>query len=590
MRLPLASLPRRSCALGARLRLWAGFVAFVTAWGGGAFAAPTPKGGCPPPANSLVINELQVGIGAKPRWLEILNPGKMPISLLNVVVRVQAKGLGVGAGDGPGVLEFSIGETVAELPPGEVLLVGHLPIEPGGKAPPGPWYGLKMIDLGVAFVLPVCDVQVQLLGPAGPIDAFQYTLCLDGAPPPGDAVWQSVLALDPQHADICSNDNIKVWCKPTSSVSPAKPTPGAANDACDLDGDGYTLTTGDCDDSSQLVSPIAVEVCNGKDDDCDNATDEGVVAQVGTCLGLGVCTGPLPDGSPIAVCDGKNGYVCNYPVGFESIHETLCDGFDNDCDGETDEGLQNACGTCGPLPVEVCNGKDDDCDGLTDETPDLSDVSCGGLGVCALSVAVCLDDAPSCSLPSSWQATETTCDGEDNDCDGQTDEELGLGQPCVAGTGRCAATGVLACAPDGKAGCVAVTGDPVAEICGNNQDDDCDGQTDEDFGVGEQCSIGLGVCKVYGKRVCRADGDGQPATSSVCLATPSQPDDVETCGNKLDDDCDGFTDEAGCTAAIASEGCQAASGRGDGAGGLPGLLVLLLAATAVLGRRVRLER
>jgi len=40
---------------------------------------------------------------------------------------------------------------------------------------------------------------------------------------------------------------------------------------------------------------------------------------------------------------------------------------DDDCDGETDEGLLNACGKCGPAPTEVCNGRDDDCDGKTDD-------------------------------------------------------------------------------------------------------------------------------------------------------------------------------------------------------------------------------
>src|SRR5690606_15255330 len=47
--------------------------------------------------------------------------------------------------------------------------------------------------------------------------------------------------------------------------------------------------------------------------------------------------------------------------------ETVCDGVDDNCDGAIDEGLRNACGTCGAPPVEVCNGVDDDCDGPIDE-------------------------------------------------------------------------------------------------------------------------------------------------------------------------------------------------------------------------------
>ena len=73
------------------------------------------------------------------------------------------------------------------------------------------------------------------------------------------------------------------------------------------------------------VLPTA-EVCNGKDDDCDQLTDEG--------------------------CDE----VCR-------PFTELCDGKDNDCDGQVDEG----CLMC-PMPGnEICDGKDNDCDGLLDE-------------------------------------------------------------------------------------------------------------------------------------------------------------------------------------------------------------------------------
>lgn len=50
--------------------------------------------------------------------------------------------------------------------------------------------------------------------------------------------------------------------------------------------------------------------------------------------------------------------------------EEVCDGADNDCDSEIDEGVLNACGTCGPAPAEICNGLDDNCDGSIDETWD----------------------------------------------------------------------------------------------------------------------------------------------------------------------------------------------------------------------------
>lgn len=81
-------------------------------------------------------------------------------------------------------------------------------------------------------------------------------------------------------------------------------------------------------------------------------------------------------------------YVCvQKPEKCQPADET-CDGIDNDCDEEIDEGVINACGRCGGLS-EVCNNEtDDNCDGTIDE-----DCSCD-------------------------------CDDNlDNDCDGETDTE-----------------------------------------------------------------------------------------------------------------------------------------------------------------------
>lgn len=70
--------------------------------------------------------------------------------------------------------------------------------------------------------------------------------------------------------------------------------------------------------------------------------------------------------------------------------------------------------------------------------------------------------------------------GADDDCDGRLDEELGVGLPCTAAeqVGVCA-SGTLQC-QDALSAPVCVTGSPVAESC-NGVDDDCDGQADEAF-------------------------------------------------------------------------------------------------------------
>ena len=537
-----------------------------------ASAPTTPIGGCPMPPNTLVINEFQVGIGAHPRWVELLNPGTAAISLKGVVLRVNASGIAGKSGD---TLEFSLEPKVSSIPGGEVLLLGHLPDSGTGS----PYFGLTMVNLGATFVLPACVVKVELIGPLGLIDSYSFDLC-GGTNQPTDTVWQQVNSLDPAHADLCQSDQISNWCMTTAKASPAQPSPGKVNQPCDLDGDGYTATTGDCDDGDKSVNPLATEQCNGVDDDCNGQTDDSVTAPIGTCLSDGVCTGPLPNGKPVAQCDGKNGYVCSYPAGYESVNETLCDGYDNDCDGQTDEGLLNACGSCGADPTEICNGKDDDCDGETDESPNMDAVVCGGEGVCVLATPVCNGvDGPACQLPPSYEVTETRCDGVDNDCDGATDEELGLGQSCVVGRGECQAAGVLKCGPSGATLCAADVGQPRAEVCGDNLDNDCNGQTDEGFDVGSQCTVGLGSCRVIGKMVCVSTG----GTASTCDATPAKPLSFERCDNGIDDDCDGLTDEAGCKEA-AAPGWSCGAGRAAPQRSLPwslaapfyGLVALLL--------------
>ncbi len=163
----------------------------------------------------------------------------------------------------------------------------------------------------------------------------------------------------------------------------------------------------------------------------------------------------------------------------------VCDGFDNDCDGEVDEELpeltcgvgacartapscvMGAAGTCtAGLPVdETCNDVDDDCDGETDEG--LGSTACG-VGACARETANCVDGALVTCEPGAPAAE--TCNGVDDDCDGEADEEL-FGVSC--GVGACYRVvdlcgDVTACVP----------GLPAHEVC-NGLDDDCDGDIDE---------------------------------------------------------------------------------------------------------------
>ncbi len=257
------------------------------------------------------------------------------------------------------------------------------------------------------------------------------------------------------------------------------------------------------------------ELCNGEDDDCDGEIDEGALNACGGC-------GLVPEEACNGVdddCDGQTDEgLRNACGGCGAPPEEICDGADNDCDGQVDEGVRNACGACGPVPAEQCNGADDDCDGETDE---------GTLNACGACGAVPVEQ----------------CNGEDDDCDGQVDEAL------LNACGACGAVPVEVCNGrdddcDGQAdeallnacgGC----GPEPAEVC-DERDNDCDGQTDE-F-VLNAC----GACGAVPEERCdEADNDCDGAIDEALPLNDCGvcgPLSAEVC-NGLDDDCDGETDE-----------------------------------------------
>ena len=92
------------------------------------------------------------------------------------------------------------------------------------------------------------------------------------------------------------------------------------------------------------ILPRPVDLCDGLDNDEDGEADEGTSTMRRLCPSNGVLYGE-----------------------------------DDDCDGREDEGVLNACGSCGDVPLESCNGSDDDCDGSVDEGT-LN--ACGGVAMC----------------------------------------------------------------------------------------------------------------------------------------------------------------------------------------------------------------
>ena len=90
----------------------------------------------------------------------------------------------------------------------------------------------------------------------------------------------------------------------------------------DTDEDGWTIARGDCDDSSSGVNPGAVEIANGRDDNCEGTVDEPVWVAFGT--DVGECSAGL-----------KN-LTTGETVGVVEPSAEITDGKDNDCDGVVD--------------------------------------------------------------------------------------------------------------------------------------------------------------------------------------------------------------------------------------------------------------
>ena len=170
----------------------------------------------------------------------------------------------------------------------------------------------------------------------------------------------------------------------------------------------------------------AAEWCDGKDNDCNDEVDDGLGTS--TC-GLGPCEHTIDN------CQGGLAQQCD-PL--EGSTDEVCDGADNNCNGETDEALgTTTCGLgpcehttdncvdgtpleCDPLEGavdEICDGADNDCDGVPDN--DMGSTTCG-LGECHHTVENCVDSQPQICDPFEGKIAEV-CDGLDNDCDGEFD-------------------------------------------------------------------------------------------------------------------------------------------------------------------------
>ena len=380
----------------------------------------------------------------------------------------------------------------------------------------------------------------------------------------------------------------------------------------DADADGFTASE-DCDDSDPMVNPDAVEECDEIDNNCDGQVDEGLTRTYYPDVDM---DGFGDDSSPVEACSRPDGYISrggdcdDVDERVNPDGEEYCNGIDDDCDGETDgpdavdpvtwfadsdgdgfghpEITAEACELppgfvtnaldcddfnplVSPFGIEMCDGLDNDCNGETDEDESIDarewfrDLDGDGYGAVTTTTLSCsipsgyVDNAEDCDDSSPFISPDgvEVCNSIDDNCDGAVDEGFAVEtyyRDSDGDTYGDSTDPIVSCAP--VAGFSASGGDcdddeywanpGLSELC-DEIDNDCDGVVDEEL--------------VFTDFVPDGDGDGfGDATGAVvtdCIppsgyvVDTSDCDDgnsavnpaaVESC-NGLDDNCDGTIDE-----------------------------------------------
>jgi hypothetical protein len=391
---------------------------------------------------------------------------------------------------------------------------------------------------------------------------------------------------------------------------------GSPNGECaTLAHQGTTVCEGGavkCSGPNVLLQGQQLETCNGKDDDCDGIIDNNPTDQGGSCgkSANAPCTkGTLQCKAGALVCVGNID-----PGPFE-----VCNGVDDDCNGIIDDNPVDAVGACDVPPPPpagattackagtkacvggtiVCQGSvkpvpgaqdgcaiDANCDGQLTNQADLSSdpANCGQCGhdcnagavhaIWGCSNAACVFVAcepgyydlsspkdNKCEYACTYVQAQEVCNGIDDNCNGQIDENVPTPSPVqvcgvspAASTPECQAPKVGVTCSQGKWQCTFPAGvcNPTCataqEVC-DSLDNNCNGVLNENVpNYGKPCASddgkpppGDGACRTTGTYVC--NGPAATKCSAVKADCASLPGGCTELCDGVDNDCDGLVDE-----------------------------------------------
>lgn len=417
------------------------------------------------------------------------------------------------------------------------------------------------------------DADVNNCGGCGIVCAYPNAgaLCVTGQCVRG--------ACDPAFAD-CDGVAADGCEYPAGNFASDPSNCGSCGHAC---GAGLSCVGGGCVISN---CPAGFSDCNGVTADGCEYADTGFATDVNNCGGCNLHCAPAHG---TGACAGGTCHIVACAAGYSDCNGLPGDGCEvADASFATDPQNCGACGVvCAPAngsgacvmgvcKVASCAPGFFDCnqapgDGCEVAAGDFQTdpKNCGGCGVacapahatgaCAMGVCaigacapgyVDLDQkaANGCEYACTKTANDdVTCDGADDDCDGQVDEDY---VPVPCGQGACAAMskcalGVASCTP----GAPSVEGPAGSATCSNGVDDDCDGLVDT---ADVDCTTAA----------CQSDADcddGNPCTEDTCAAGFCSHSGVECDGGSM-----GGGGSGGSTSSSASSGGASSS---SGAGG-----------------------